>query len=91
MLTVTLREPLKVKMKGLTLADMYLFEVSLAFVERKQSYAGGKRGSGGIRYCTGCWGRWKEVEELKVCFESGIDNTWKDSDCSEAEEYERQC
>lgn len=28
--------------------------------------------------------------ELKVCFESGIDNTWKDSDCSEAEEYERQ-
>jgi len=37
MLTVTLREPLKVKMKGLTLADMYLFEVSLAFVERKHS------------------------------------------------------
>ena len=31
---LTLREPLKVKMKGLTLADMYLFEVSLAFVER---------------------------------------------------------
>ena len=28
--------------------------------------------------------------ELKACFESGIDNTWKDSDCSEAEEYERQ-
>lgn len=31
---LTLRESLKIKMKGLTLADMYLFEVSLAFVER---------------------------------------------------------
>ena len=28
--------------------------------------------------------------ELKVCFESGIDNTWKDSDCSDVEAHERQ-
>ena len=34
--------------------------------------------------------KWKEVGELKVCFESGIDNTWKDSDCSDVEAYERQ-
>lgn len=43
-----------------------------------------------MRYCTGCWRKWTEVGELKACFESGIDNNWKDRDCSEAEEYERQ-
>lgn len=42
---------------------MYLFEVSLAFVERKHSLMEeAKEEVKGMRYCTGCW---KEVDRSR--------------------------